>query len=70
MRIEKKKKEDCTTFGQLKCGDVFQFNDQYFLKVDASKMEYNSVNLADGHGYWFELGVSVKRCPDAVLYVK
>ena len=68
MKIEKGK--DCTTFGQLKCGDVFQFNEQYFIKVYMSKMSYNSVNLEDGHGYCLECGDSVKRCPDAVLYVK
>lgn len=68
MKIEKEK--DCTTFGQLKCDDVFQFNEQYFLKVDMSEMAYNSVNLEDGHGYCLECGDSVKRCPDAVLHVK
>ena len=48
MKINNKIDNNCTTFNDLVCGDVFVYRDEICMKTDGGD-ESNAVNLESGY---------------------
>lgn len=52
MKIVEKKKDFSICFEDIKCGDIFEYDEAYWLKIrDSLKNEYYGVNVASGKIY-------------------
>lgn len=70
MRIEDERRSDSVSFRDIECGDVFECDRQYFLKIHETEMGYNAADLSNGHGRYFQPSSTVIYLPDAVLRIK
>ena len=50
MNIEDKRKTDMIHFTVIKVGQVFQFDDNIYMKIDVDSSACNAINLLNGTG--------------------
>lgn len=51
MKIDFTSDDTCVPFVQLECGDIFMYNDSFYIKCSAitsKSLVYNAVRLSDG----------------------
>jgi hypothetical protein len=60
MKIDNKIYNNCTTFDELGCGDVFIYRDEVCMKTDGGDNKSNAVSLESGYLMHFFGGDDVR----------
>ena len=73
MEIEIKQNKNCVLFENVEAGDVFEYNNYYYIKMDKTLRfegaDYNVVDLNDGEPRLF-LNKTVVFVPSAKLIIE
>ena len=70
MKVTEKGRADCVNFGSLSCGDLFRFEDEYYIKISTDDTDgANCVYLVNGTTYYMDDYDTVEKIENYELVV-